>query len=173
MLKYNWSRREMLPKGTSQDMRHDIDEAKDEIIQLLESGMSRQTVCALFRCKTDTLKSRLRLWGYDHLKNPSGLGNPKYGARKPVTVFLTTNSSMTSHKLKKLLWRDGLKPKHCEECGWSQVSVDGRLPLELHHINGDRFDNCLENLAILCPNCHALKPNNSGCNAGKMLKSIS
>jgi len=30
-------------------------------------------------------------------------------------------------------------------------------PLELDHINSDHFDNSLENLQILCPNCHALK----------------
>lgn len=36
-----------------------------------------------------------------------------------------------------------------------------KLPLELHHIDGDRFNNQLENLQILCPNCHSLTPNHS------------
>jgi len=39
---------------------------------------------------------------------------------------------------------------------------DGYLPLELDHINGDHHDNRLENLRILCPNCHSLKPTHRG-----------
>ncbi|MDE1988391.1 MAG: HNH endonuclease, partial [Patescibacteria group bacterium] len=41
------------------------------------------------------------------------------------------------------------------------------LPLELDHINGDRHDNRLENLRILCPNCHSLKPTHRGRNMNK------
>ena len=34
--------------------------------------------------------------------------------------------------------------------------------MELHHINGNNMDNCLENLQLLCPNCHALTDNYRG-----------
>ncbi|HKP51497.1 MAG TPA: HNH endonuclease [Chloroflexia bacterium] len=54
----------------------------------------------------------------------------------------------------------------CEECGWARRAVDGRLPLELHHMNGNRYDNRLENLIVLCPNCHSLKDNHRGLNKG-------
>lgn len=148
-------------------MRTDLDEAKSTIIGMLEAGASRQEVCTRFRCKTDTLTVRLKTWGYDHLKNQAGRGRPSYGSRKSVLPRLTQGSSITSSHLRKRLWREGLKPMHCEECGWARRAEDGRLPLELHHINGDRFDNRLANLVILCPNCHALKPTNSGSNVGR------
>jgi 5-methylcytosine-specific restriction endonuclease McrA len=34
----------------------------------------------------------------------------------------------------------------------------------LHHINGDRLDNRLENLQLLCPNCHSQTSTYSGRN---------
>jgi hypothetical protein len=56
---------------------------------------------------------------------------------------------------------------HCEECGWNKRAADGRLPLELHHVNGNKQDNLLENLVILYPNCHSLKDNHRGLSKRK------
>jgi predicted HNH restriction endonuclease len=36
--------------------------------------------------------------------------------------------------------------------------------MALHHVNGEGTDNRLENLMMLCPNCHAQTPNFSGRN---------
>ena len=82
--------------------------------------------------------------------------------RIPLDKILIKNSTFQSYKLKTRLIREGLKPSYCERCGWNQCASDGRLPLELHHINGDSHDNRLENLIILCPNCHSLQPNYRG-----------
>lgn len=83
---------------------------------------------------------------------------------QPLKKILTKNSSYQSYKLKSRLWAEALKPKECEMCGWKEISSDGRLPLELDHINGDRYDNRLENLRVLCPNCHSLQPTHRGKN---------
>ena len=86
--------------------------------------------------------------------------------------ILVRGSSFQSFKLKKRLFKAGLKSKQCEQCGWKKISPDGRLPLELDHMNGDRHDNRLENLRVLCPNCHSLQPTHRGKNRSKTLKKI-
>lgn len=85
----------------------------------------------------------------------------------PLEKILVQNSYFQSYKLKNRLIKEGLKPPHCEICGWAERSPDGRLPLELDHLNGDVHDNRLENLRILCPNCHSLQPHYRGRNRRK------
>ena len=87
--------------------------------------------------------------------------------RRPLETILVDNSDFQSFKLKKRLFSANLKPKMCEECGWARMSPGGYLPLELDHINGNRHDNRLENLRILCPNCHSLKSTHRGRNRKK------
>ena len=50
---------------------------------------------------------------------------------------------------------------YCEVCGLTEW-LNKPIPLEIHHINGNNTDNRLENLQLLCPNCHALTNNYRG-----------
>lgn len=86
---------------------------------------------------------------------------------------LVRNSSIQSHALKLRLFMANLKQPRCELCGWCEVSVDGRIPVELDHINGQHTDNRLENLRILCPNCHSLQITHRGRNKKVLLTKIS
>lgn len=91
----------------------------------------------------------------------------------PLEELLVRDSQVQSFKLKNKLFRAGLKQPRCEMCGWCQRSVDGRVPLELDHINGDRHDNRLCNLRVLCPNCHSLQPTHRGKNKKVQLARVS
>lgn len=84
--------------------------------------------------------------------------------RKPLSDILVNDSNFQSYKLKKRLFEEGIKTPKCEICGWAKLSDDGRIPVELDHINGVRSDNRIENLRILCPNCHSIQPTHRGMN---------
>lgn len=85
----------------------------------------------------------------------------------PLVEILTENSYYQCFKLKKRLFSEGLKRPRCELCGWGEITGDGRVPVELDHINGNHTDNRIENLRILCPNCHSLQSTHRGLNKVK------
>lgn len=147
-------------------MRSDIDKKKNQIITWLKSGVSQAEVARRLKCKVATLTSRLDRWDARHLKNQSGKNNPRPGACRHVSDYLSIDGpNISSRKLKLKLWRDVYKDKICENC--FLIEWQGKpAPLELDHINGDSHDNRLESLRILCPNCHAQTPTNSGKNVG-------
>ena len=53
------------------------------------------------------------------------------------------------------------------KCGWNEVhSVTKNVPIEMNHRDGNSENNALENLELLCPNCHSLTPTYGALNMG-------
>mgnify|MGYP001220205096 CR=1 FL=1 len=91
----------------------------------------------------------------------------RWGNGNPLPEILVKNSDYTkTGHLKNRLLKEGMKESKCEKCGiieWCEKP----LSFHLHHINGDYRDNRLENLQILCPNCHSQTDNFGVKNSGK------
>ena len=120
---------------------------------------------AQLRRHLDRLKiSTAHIKGHSWNKGGRGVGGV---TPIPLDQLLVNPCEYPSHKLKTRLFRAGLRSPQCALCGWGERSSDGRVPVELDHINGDRNDNRLENLRILCPNCHSLQPTHRGLNIGR------
>lgn len=116
-----------------------------------------------------TLKKKLDEFNVDHShftgqRWNKGLKYIDKTSLNPLDEILQENITYSSSLLKKRLIASNLKENKCEECG---LGGDEGIVLELHHINGDHFDNRLENLQILCPNCHSKTNHFRGRNVSK------
>lgn len=67
--------------------------------------------------------------------------------------FTKSNKQRNFWNIRQALFKRGLKSRTCERCGLSKWLGED-IPVEVHHIDGDKFNNTLENLEVLCPNCH-------------------
>lgn len=74
----------------------------------------------------------------------------------PTEKILVKDSEYTStHRLKHRLFREGLLEQKCSSCGLGTEWNGKFISLQLDHKDGDRCNNQIENLRILCPNCHS------------------
>lgn len=70
-----------------------------------------------------------------------------------------------SHTIRKYLFEK--YNNKCSKCGWGEVNqTTGKIPLEVHHKDGDYANNSEENLDLLCPNCHSLTSTYKAINKG-------
>jgi len=69
--------------------------------------------------------------------------------------------------LKRIVIINGLLKDECALCKLSGNWNNKPIILQIDHINGNAVDNRIENLRILCPNCHSQTDSFGGRNKGK------
>ena len=73
--------------------------------------------------------------------------------RTPIEKYLNNEVEISSHKLRLRLIAEGYFEKKCCCCGLTHW-LGEEIPLELHHKDGNKKNNSLDNLELRCPNCH-------------------
>lgn len=138
--------------------------SEDDIRKAVETSYSLAEVLRKLNLRDvggnyKTLKSRIVEHQID-ISHFTGKGWNKYGhnsfgnSGKPLRAVLDINSSLSSSNIRRRLFNNKIKENRCEICGISEW-LGSPITCELNHINGDNTDNRLENLQILCPNCHS------------------
>jgi len=135
-----------------------------EFINVCKSSRSMRHACTELGLHFNTFRRQaIKIGCYD--TNQSGKGVSKY---RPNTIKLddVLNGQYPHYKtgnLKRQLMKYGLKSNQCELCKITEWNGNS-IVMELDHIDGNRFNHSLDNLKMLCPNCHSQTPTFRGRN---------
>lgn len=109
-------------------------------------NLNRKTSGSLFKCiKNNIAKYKIDI---SHFKSISQIGQ-----KRPIFIFGITKNRVSRPTLLKALLKAGIDYK-CSKCSidkWNNESI----VLEIHHIDSNCYNNHLNNLVLLCPNCHS------------------
>ena len=149
---------------------------EDKIIQACKTSRSMIEAYTTLGMNHNTFKSHaIRLGVYK--PNQAGKGCKKNNPKIPLSEIIYEGKQPQYHSygLKKRLLKEGIKQYQCEMCKRTMWGKNP-IPLELHHIDGNKRNHLLENLLVICPNCHTFtltyksKNKNNGVRIEKIRK---
>lgn len=102
-------------------------------------------------------KYNINISHFDPQKSSANLARKTNGPVQLQDVLNGLRPNYSTINLKQRLYNEGIKEKKCEHCKNTQW-MGTEIPLELNHKDGNNKNHKLENLEILCSNCHAQTP---------------
>lgn len=154
---------------------------KEELQNILDNSRSyKEVLSKVGLCETGSNRKTLRKviddYNLDLTKISINFNNFKknnFGVKvkheKSLDDILNNKTPYYSGKLIKRLIREGIKNNICEKCGIENWNNEP-LTMQLHHIDGNSKNNLLNNLQVLCPNCHSQTDNYAGRKMKKVPK---
>ena len=106
-----------------------------------------------------TLKNKIRFFDID--TSHFTFASKSKGKPRPLIDYLTVDSKCSRQVLKHRLIKEGYKRNVCEMCGITEWNGKP-LVMQIHHKDGNTKNNSLDNLMMICPNCHAQTENYRG-----------
>ena len=133
--------------------------SKEELQQFVQDSISFRELAGKIGYAKDgggtitSLHKMCEEYGFDtsHFKGQSW-------NKENYDYTLFTRNSVKKNGITTLNPLIKLRGRKCECCGLEEW-LGNPINLEIHHINGIRTDNSLENLQLLCPNCHSYTDN--------------
>lgn len=141
-------------------MKRKYDFSEEEFREITKNSRSMTEASQKLNLPFSTFTRHAKKMGV-YKPNQGGKGykisNKKITREQLIDEFLVLNGvkKMCNTKLKGKIFEYNLKEKKCEECGQKDVWREKYLPLEMYHKDGNKLNNTLDNLEILCPQCHA------------------
>jgi hypothetical protein len=129
---------------------------KEEFVRVCGEELSMARAAVKLGIHFNTFKRYAVAFGvYNPNTSGKGLKKPKTTGKIPTNEILEgRHPQYQTNKLRLRLIADGIKDEKCEICGVEDW-LGKRLAFELDHIDGNSNNHLLENLRIVCPNCHS------------------
>jgi hypothetical protein len=134
-----------------EQMQQFVDNSKNFTDLLKQMGL---------QCKGGNLlqaRKTLRRLGIDH-SHFTGRPSKQYSSRTTIPlqeILEGKHPTYSRFSLKNRLLKAGIKNNECEICKLQEIWNNQNINMQLDHINGISTDHRLENLQMICPNCHS------------------
>ncbi len=137
-------------------MKYNLEELRILIKEAVESSKSMAEAGTKVGINFKTFKKYAKEFGlFVPNQKCVGIKKKSKGQLPLEDVFNGLYPKYTKSRLRIRLINEGYKEHKCEMCLLSKW-LSGKIPLELHHKDGNSENHSFNNLEILCPNCHSL-----------------
>ena len=130
---------------------------KENFIQTCNKSLTMSEACSILGMHFNTFKRWAnKLKCYRPNQGRKGMAKKwKLSTIKTHDILNGKHPNYQTFKLKNRLLKDNIKKDQCEVCGLSQKWNNKPIHMELEHKDGNRTNHKLENLIMICPNCHS------------------